>query len=637
MLRILNLCLLIGCIAVAAWLEADYAARHWPNDWAGYCADAVLHPQASESADPLPTEPLARYGRHLADLEQRLSRARAVPAHAWAACAAGQQRAYRDVVLWHRLGQAAVAEPRSVDEVQAVRAVERILLPLERVLERERQWLAQGPAEADLALRLQGRHRVPAAAGTPDLAKDKVRALRPGLVSTIAELNSKAALSAQAATTLGHATTAVATGVLLLWLGLAMMRKPAGPLLWITPVLLASALLMVSLTLGAPPLRTVGVRALQSWNDLVWWPLLVALLGLVLAAAAQRDRWLGPRLLRFTSKGGLAARTAVLCALALAVAWGIDEPARRSELWLGLAVLGLALFAARNAAVMVVTNEPTSFGWPLVAAVGCAVIATAMLRHDRGSALLALGMASAWCVMFARSALALGTMATMAGVLVWWSMQIQPVQTLPAEPTAQQEVVKVQTEACAHLMSERERLAACLQISARSDVFRSVAMARAGWAHGDWLGFGLVDLPAYALAAERTGDRLILQLPMDYIAAPWLAAFGKAGLVALGAYTALLFGLGARALATLQIEGRDAMPALVAAVGGFGVLSAALRVLISSGGALSAIPLTGQPPPMLAYGTSAALAFGLYLGLALGSFPRRGAHRRHHSHQGASS
>jgi cell division protein FtsW (lipid II flippase) len=75
----------------------------------------------------------------------------------------------------------------------------------------------------------------------------------------------------------------------------------------------------------------------------------------------------------------------------------------------------------------------------------------------------------------------------------------------------------------------------------------------------------------------------------------------------------------------------------LAAVGGFGVISAALRVLISSGGALSAIPLTGQPPPMLAYGSSAALAFGLYLGLALGSAPRQGAHRLRQTHQGASS
>jgi cell division protein FtsW (lipid II flippase) len=608
---LLTLICSLSLIAAAAWFEADYAHRAWPHDWVGFCVDESTGPQNSDDALQ-PNDPAQAFAAKLDDLDARLARADGKSTEDWLTCASTQRQIYLDQLLWRRLFSAPASIPK-LDGVQVARTVQRILLPLRGVSLRERAWFNGKPERDELLRHLRGKRLGRA----DDLASERPH--RSGAIATLLELDAKAGHARVAAARLGSATSVVSAGVLLMWGLLAAWRLPTGTLLWLAPVWLAGVLVIVSLSLSAPLLRTIAVRTLPAWHGLIWWPLVAAAAGFLLMRSASKERWLGTALLAYRDIGGLARRAGLLCLLAAAVPLMLADPARRSEVWLGLAIVGLALFAARNALVLAVTNLPSSFGWQMVASVGTAVVGMALWREDRGSALLALGLVAAWFVFFTSARMALACVLAMASLLWWWSSQMEPAQALPGDPRELGAFVQGLADACQHLPGgERARLAACVQASGNSDVFRSLEMARAGWKHG-LFGFGLVDLPGNGLAAARVSDRVILQMPSDYIAAPWVAAYGKAGLAALGLYACGLFALAARTLATLQVAGRSHMQLILCGIAGFGCIAAALRVLISSGGALAAIPLTGQSPPMLAFGGSAAVAFGLYLGIALAS------------------
>ena len=103
------------------------------------------------------------------------------------------------------------------------------------------------------------------------------------------------------------------------------------------------------------------------------------------------------------------------------------------------------------------------------------------------------------------------------------------------------------------------------------------------------------------------------------------ATFGWSGVVLLAAYALSNFWIGAGALGSLRFGGRSDSELLLAALGGFGLIACGFRTLITTAGATAAAPLTGLPAPGISYGVAAALGWGLYLGLALGTQQHRGA------------
>lgn len=635
------LCLLIA-IAFAAWLEADRATRAWPNDWVSFCVDSTLGPRTAgtEAADPLapplttgvgplaparpspaPASPAAAFEARLRDLEARLDRARSKPRSEWLACAARQLESFRRELLWHRLAGPHPA-PRMLDPLQVELAVERLLQPLHQVALRERTWLSGNPGDEELQRHLRGMRLLPAKVEPSEAASSpaKERVDRRGLVFTLRELDAKAAHALVATVRLGRATSVVGAGVLLLWILLTLWRQPSGVLVWLAPSWLAGVLAMVSLTLSAPMLRTIAVRMMAAAEDLVWWPLATAGMGFLAMKLARHDRWLGPALLGGPGLGrvGLNAHALVLLLAAAAVPRLVPDAARQSELWLIIASVGLALFAARNALLIAVTQRPSTEGWVTVLACGLGVIGMALWHEDRGSALLVTGLVTAWLIYFCPARISLSGIAGLTAVLLGWSALVQPTQELPDTGRPEQAAIAQHlAEPCQNLPGERVRLAACPQASENADVFKSLALARAGLQHDLWRGFGLVDLPGNGLAAERIADRVILQMPSDYVAALWVACFGMFGLLGLFAYAMVLFSLASGTLGSLDQPGHSPLQNLLVAVAAFGCLATALRLVVTAGGALAAIPLTGQSPGMTAFGGSAAAFFGGCLGMAL--------------------
>jgi hypothetical protein len=246
--------------------------------------------------------------------------------------------------------------------------------------------------------------------------------------------------------------------------------------------------------------------------------------------------------------------------------------------------------------------------------------AMALWVKDRGSAVLVLGLAGSFALAGGHRALAAGVLVTGACAIGAWSLQLQTprlpiddqqaVESRVAEARAQCEVLRHQPRFCR---------ASVLEVSDNADVFRALSLAQAGLAQSPQ-GFGLVDLPANGLSADRPADRLVEQMPEDYAPALFVATWGWLGLAALVVYLGAIASLGVGALRTLGLP-REPMAHLLAAVGGFGLLADALRGLISLAGSLGALPLTGQPFVGLAYAPTANATFFLYLGLSLATLP----------------
>lgn len=621
--------LLIAILLGASRLEADYAARQWPYGWLAYPVDAVMGPTLDREPKTDTRAPLATSAAEMAsrldELALRIKTARAIEVEDWLARGLSARAQYQQQTLWTRLNLARwwalepVTEPAAMDPRQVSQFVDRILEPLEASSAAQRNWLAGGPPESEISLRLQGKRTW----NLPD-GRSVVNSDRNGVVRTLAEMDRKALQAALTPQTLGRGVTVVGAGLLLIWFALGAIGRPSGWLVWIAPALLGSALLMTSLSLGALPLRSIAGRHLDSLAGWVWWPMVAVLAGIALAMLARWDRWLAPRLLAYRDTSGILYRTAALVVAAVAVPLIFGAPAVRTELWVGLALLGLGIFAARNSNVMVATDEATAFGWPIVIIAGTAIVLVAVFKKDVGSAFLATGLMAAWLIQFSRLKWALSCAVLGTAAIFWWAGQLKPAADIPV--SGPERSVSVSGAGCGSailmLLKNKRLSAACdLQISGQSDVARSYWMAKSGINHS-WSGFGLVDLPANAMAARRV-DRVITQLPMDYVAAPTMAAFGWLGLAGLWLYGLVILSLGAKTLATMQLASRSSLQHLLAAIAGFGLVEKALATWTTLGGALSGLPLTGTPAAALSFGPSAAIAFGLYLGLALASQPAR--------------
>lgn len=641
-----SLVVLILIITAAAMVEADFAQRHVGTDWVGYCVDQTMGPSAS-AAEPLQASetltPATAFARKLLDMDQRIVTAQANEPGYWLQCAQGHRANYINQLLWTRLDVpkrtasflaslgaldatqiqgfiGVLPDPNAataLDAVQIDRSVERLLNTARKISRIDRNWLAQNPPPADIEARLRGKKLV---RKTDETTKKErvVEEADHGVVATLLEMDRKALQAPQASSDMGRATTVIATGIGLLWLLLVVLRLPTAYLLCFAPVWFAGGLLMVSLSLGSPILRSFGLRHLIAVHGWVWWPLVAAMAGVVLTRLLRWDPLLAPWLLDFCDWRGIALRVMVLGSMAVAVAFLFSIDAHRSELWLAIAAFSMALFAARNSLAMSVTQAPTNYGAILVFGIGLTVAGVAVLKNDRGTAILALGLMAGFFLMFTKMRWASMCLVVMMAGVVWWSTQLQPADIQRQQGETITAFASRIVSPCQDL-PRRFREALCPQVSEHSDQFRSLAMAKSGWRSQSLLGWGLVELPSNGLAAERPADRELKQLPMDYIAAPWIAAFGKLGLAGLVFYALTLLGLSARSLASLGNPDRSDAQHLLAGLAGFGLLAAALRSIWGFGSSTGAVALSGQPPPMLAFAMSAAVACGFYIGIALAS------------------
>ncbi|MEQ1805148.1 MAG: hypothetical protein ABL900_07190 [Burkholderiaceae bacterium] len=561
----------------------------------------------------------------LDDLDLRIARARSVPISQWTGRAEAARSTYSAHTLFARLESVGAPFPlpthrHALDPALVEQVVDRILQPIERASHAQRAWLDSAPSRSEIDQRLAGRRTTQTGQGV------RVVADRAGVVRALAEIQRKAAQAPDAPARLGGGLTVAAVGVLTLWAALALLRRPTHWLVPVAPMLFAGVLLMTALSLGALPLRSIAVRHLDSAGGLMWWPMVAALAGVALMVFARWDSMGGPLLLSFRDRRGVVAGVVMIAAAAAVVPLASKLDSIRSELWLGLALVSLGVFAARNALTIAVTDAPTSFGSSLVIGTGFVVALLCLIHSDLGTLVLTAGLMAAWLVLFGRARWAIACVVLAAGVAFWWAGQLKDLRPKPEQVATSAEDQAAAGRCAAYWIDKlpgRERFhAACnVLVSQRSDVARSLWLARAG-VQERWHGIGLVDLHVEGRATTRDADRLVLQLPMDYVASPMVAAFGWPGLAGLWLYGLVMLLLGVRALRALQVAGRTPSQHLLAGVAGFGLIAVALRTFITLGGALSGVPLTGQPAPMLAFGNAAGLAAGLYFGLALASQPR---------------
>lgn len=624
--------LLLGLLAAAIHFERDFADRHWPAMWVAYEVDEALGRAPPLVVSGLPTDDTQKLLALLDDLDARLRAARAIPADQYASRADAACAAFRAATLGARLQGVGlpVALPVGgppIDRYMAAAMVDRLLAAMERSSRSQRAWLDGAPDPQEVTLRLAGRRT---AVGEGQARR--VVADQGGVVRTLAEIDRKAMRASEAPSRLGSSITVVATGVLLLWLLLVLTDRSAWWLLLLAPVLGAAALTMVALSLGALPLRSIGVRHLAAAGGLVWWPLVAVVAGFMLMRAARYDTVVGPALVSFTEWRGIAVRVVVLVAMAMAVPLFVSVNSLRSEIWLTIAVTALALFAARNSTTLLVTGRPCSLGTPLVLAVGVciAMLSLFAVPRDLGTLVLAVSLLVAWLVMFARARWAIACVVGMMVVVGWWAGQLRSLDdgAAGALPMASAGDGTACDAAWIEMLPGHDRVeTACYAlVSQRSDVARSLWLARSG-IQAKHVGLGLVDLPAEGRAAAREADRTILQLPADYFAAPMVAAWGWLGLTAFWGFGSVMLMLALRSLKALGEPGRVVSQDLLSSLAGFGLIAVAIRTWITLGGALSGLPLTGQPAPMLSQGTAAGVAAGVFLGIALAT-PRQSSSSR---------
>lgn len=345
----------------------------------------------------------------------------------------------------------------------------------------------------------------------------------------------------------------------------------------------------------------------------LWWPLLAV--AAVLAALATlrngRSAWLAP--VRGWVRVSVSPRWGWAPALALLAAGGamvllLGMPAAVSELLILLGVVGLASYLARQAAH---ANTGAGLAWDQLAVVAVALLCAlggALFRGDLGHALVALMLACVFAWMFGDAWLRwLVAAAVLAGVLALGAC------------LAAGELVGPLAWLTEHLPPHAQD-----RMRATFNAFEAAAsdLARVRWlidsaGLGGW-GPGYV--PWQGLAPARLQDGLPLQGPSDYVLSLVSALWGRAGGLALmAAVLGLFVGAGALGLRTAL---RLAMPPAVrwlAAVGGFGCLVMAFKVVLSVGGVAGVLPLTGLPVALIGYGPVTHLVALLYLCLALGA------------------
>lgn len=624
----LSCAVLITIVLSAAWLQYEFAHKYWGVEFSLFCADERAGPLPSaHDAQPAPDE-LGRYTALVNELGRRIASIQSMDEQALMACTEVKRGEYIGATLFSRLE---LTQWRSlaltqIDPIQARRAVKRSVEELIKIQNSERDKLQNNKLSPQLiSLRLQGK--------TLD-KNGNAKRMSVSVVKTLAVLDSRAAMAAQAPVVMGSSVAVTALGAAVLWALVTLTRRRTWVLMVLLTVWLTSGLVMQATSLGVPVLRSVAARHLADWHG-VWIPLWFAGAGFALYHLARWDPWnIADRMLMFyedEKSVGLLGRAALLLGLVVVVGTLVEQDSHRSELWLGLTMFGLAMVAGRNS-LLLRAGADASFGHGFVLCLSLFLSLLAAYLHDMGSVLLILGIAAGWLLMYSSTKWAIGLLGIAAAGSLWWAVQLQaPYQppedaasasmdaacpTLEGQPQWMQDLIR---------RSERIENAICLNVgSGSSDVYRSLAMAQSGWNAG-LHGHGLADFPANGLAAERSADRTIVQLLLDYMAAPMVSAYGAAGVALLFAYAAALFWLCAQALGALIRRDEDVGTSLqqfLAVWAGLGLLAAALRTLISSAGALSAIPLTGQPIPGVSHGPAAAAMFGLCLGVALAAQPK---------------
>ncbi len=634
--HVVVLAVLVMLTVAAAWLERDHAVRAWPNEWAGYCVDQWAAPLPAEAAQlGLPDAgPRQQLTAHHAALAAGIARARSRNAQDLRQCVATLREAHWHSTAWQRLVTPDAPlhpEMAQADDLQLRRAADRAIKVLQRALDEDEHVLTTDLSDAVLRIYLRERQPRRDPAGNPQAGPSR---LHPGgVVAAVRALIARQGRPVGPGERLGGSVLSIATGTLALW---ALLVLAGGATVWLLvlyPVWLAGGLVQAAWSLGNPAVRDVAVRHLVDWHG-IWQPLWAALLGVLVARWLARDRWGSAWLLGMRSQRDVWARAGLILLLS-ALVWLLPGAARRSEAWMLLGCLALALFAARNAMLIGITGRPTAFGWPLVMVAGTGTLVIVLLRGDLGSAVLVLGVLITWGLFFLPRLLVLGLLVSAAAVVVAWGNQLQNpgahdvhLETLGPQsgPTTRAQVERLWEDArrlCQELGHTRLCESALVEISDRSDLYRSLALAQSGLRSSP-LGHGLVDLPANAMAVARSADRVITQMQMDYAPAIFMATWGWPGLLLLALYVLVIAKLGS--LMVAQVEAALHAPArsLLMATAGFFLMGDALRVLISLGGSTAALPLTGQPAVGIAHAPAASLAFFFFAGTAMALTAPRG-------------
>ena len=345
---------------------------------------------------------------------------------------------------------------------------------------------------------------------------------------------------------------------------------------------------------------------------LLWWPLLVVALALALLRAVRTGQsWLFAPLRAWVGWGDRTGwrvlQVGVLIVLAGGALVGLGMAAAVSEFLVLLACVGVATYWARQAAMTNVHDGLQAYSaWGVLAAVAVAV-GLSVQRGDLGHALVALAVGVLFVCLFGgtvvRWVLAAAVLAV-SGLLaasLWQGQLLEPLQTVVA-----------------YLPGHgRERFMALFDpfTAASSDLARMHwLMSSAGL---DGWGPGYV--PWQGVAKAGVMDNLPLQGPSDYVLALLVATWGAplgVGLLGLAAAAFVLAAGWGMRVGTRT--GQATSVRWLAAVGALGAVVMAFKLVISVGGVVGFLPLTGLPVALLGYGPVTHFAALAYLVLAVG-------------------
>ena len=404
------------------------------------------------------------------------------------------------------------------------------------------------------------------------------------------------------------ATVLLGTGALLLT-DLALTGDPA--LRYLAQrqfVVFGAGVVPVDLTLAVPLPAFLGLGA----PLVLWWPLLGVALGVVALRLVRRGTlWAWAPLRAWVGWGDSPVKNGLQLVLLVlvgsAAAFALALPATASESLIALGCLGVATYWARQTAY---ANTGAGIQWNTLLVVGCAVglaLMLSVLRADLGHALVAaaLGLCFAW--LFGGRWLRVGVLVVGVAVALVLALSV-----------AQGELVgPLQWLASVLPAHAAERLQSMMDpfSASSSDLARTRWLMHSG---GLW-GWGPGYVPWQGLAPARLADGLPLQGPSDYVVALSTAVWGSAGGVALLAGVCTVFLAAAvQAARTSLRPGMSEPIRLLAAFGFCGCVAMLVKAMLSLGGVVGWLPLTGLPVALLGYGPISTLAGLLYLMLALG-------------------
>ncbi|MBC7619036.1 MAG: FtsW/RodA/SpoVE family cell cycle protein [Candidatus Saccharibacteria bacterium] len=404
------------------------------------------------------------------------------------------------------------------------------------------------------------------------------------------------------------ATVLLGTGALLLT-DLALTGDPALRYLAHRQFVVFSAGgVPVDLTLQVPMPAFLGLGSPLT----LWWPLLGVAMGVVALRLVRRGTlWAWAPLRAWVGWGDSPLKNGLQMALLVlvgsAAAFALALPATASESLIALGCLGVSTYWARQTAY---ANTGAGIQWNTLLVVACALglaLVLSVLRADFGHALVAaaLGLCFAW--LFGARGLRTGVLVlgvATAIVLAWSVAQgelVEPLQWLASVLPA---------HAAERLQSMVDPFSAN-----SSDLARTRWLMHSG---GLW-GWGPGYVPWQGLSPARLADGLPLQGPSDYVVSLSTAVWGSAGGVGLFAGVCTVFLTGAiQAARTSLRPGMSEPVRLLAAFGFCGCVAMLVKAMLSLGGVVGWLPLTGLPVALLGYGPISTLAGLLYLMLALG-------------------